>query len=181
MAPGTLEGPQAPMNRNVDGQSIHQRMANRFEVDQRAALFGSRFAGKGGGRGRGSHVDMHASMAREEMEAQNNAQIEDLEAKVGQLKEITRNINREVTDSNSFLDGMSLDFDKAGLLLRDTLGNLKVMVKKGGGKHMCSMVVFVVFLFFTFYMLRGVGSRFGGSSATSIELKQNATSDSGGG
>mmetsp|Transcript_9299 Transcript_9299/g.18708 ORF Transcript_9299/g.18708 Transcript_9299/m.18708 type:complete len:160 (+) Transcript_9299:44-523(+) len=155
------------MSRNAN-YNVRERMANRFEVDQRAALFGSRF--KSGESGK-KNDDMYAAHSREMMERQNDAQIEDLEAKVSTLKDITRAIGKETKDSNSLLDTMGIDFDKAGTLLKGTMGHLKTMMQQKGGKHMCYMVAFVLLLFFLMYFLRGISSR----SGKSIELVQNTT------
>mmetsp|Transcript_83524 Transcript_83524/g.259454 ORF Transcript_83524/g.259454 Transcript_83524/m.259454 type:complete len:161 (+) Transcript_83524:94-576(+) len=156
------------MNRNAN-YNVRERMANRFEVDQRAALFGSRFKGSEAGR-RGE--DVHAATTREMMERQNDAQIEDLEAKVSTLRDITKAIGKETKDSNTLLETMGIDFDKAGTLLKGTMGHLKTMMQQKSGKHMCYMVAFVLVLFFMMYLLRGMGSRNAGKS---FELVQNST------
>mmetsp|Transcript_6426 Transcript_6426/g.18341 ORF Transcript_6426/g.18341 Transcript_6426/m.18341 type:complete len:161 (-) Transcript_6426:186-668(-) len=158
------------MNRNAN-YSVRERMSNRFEVDQRAALFGSRF--KTGETGR-QKEDIYAANSREMMQRQNDAHIEDLEAKVSTLGDIARAIGKESKDSNKLLDNMGIDFDKAGTLLKGTMGHLKTMMQQKNGKHMCYMVAFVMLLFFLMYFLRGMGSRNG---AKPIELVQNSTAD----
>eukprot|EP00434_Breviolum_minutum_P019399 symbB.v1.2.017105.t1/scaffold1326.1/size125234/6 len=156
------------MNRNAN-YNIRERMANRFEVDQRAALFGSRFPGKGGASQK-QKDDMYAATSREMMERQNDAAIEDLESKVGQLKEVTRSIGSSIKDSNSLLDQMGIDFDKAASLLKGTLGHLKGMMANKSSKHMIYMVIFVLVLFMLMYFLRKLSF---GSTGTSIQLKEN--------
>mmetsp|Transcript_54277 Transcript_54277/g.66571 ORF Transcript_54277/g.66571 Transcript_54277/m.66571 type:complete len:162 (+) Transcript_54277:81-566(+) len=158
------------MNRNAN-YNIRERMANRFEVDQRAALFGSRFPGKGGASVKKD--DMYAATSREMMERQNDQAIEDLEAKVGQLKDVTRSIGSSIKDSNSLLDQMGIDFDKAASLLKGTLGHLKGMMANKSSKHMIYMVLFVLVLFMLMYFLRKLSFASGG--ATSIQLKENAS------
>eukprot|EP00441_Pelagodinium_beii_P040721 CAMPEP_0197648042 /NCGR_PEP_ID=MMETSP1338-20131121/27367_1 /TAXON_ID=43686 ORGANISM="Pelagodinium beii, Strain RCC1491" /NCGR_SAMPLE_ID=MMETSP1338 /ASSEMBLY_ACC=CAM_ASM_000754 /LENGTH=151 /DNA_ID=CAMNT_0043221973 /DNA_START=136 /DNA_END=591 /DNA_ORIENTATION=+ len=145
-------------------------MANRFEVDQRAALFGSRFPGN---KAAPKKDDMYAAHSREMMEHQNDAQIEDLEGKVSQLKDITRGIGSNIKESNSLLDNMGIDFDKAAGLLKGTLGQLKGMMNNKSSKHMIYMVVFVLFLFFMMYFLRKLSFGGGSSSAPKVDLKQN--------
>uniref|UniRef100_A0A7S2GR85 t-SNARE coiled-coil homology domain-containing protein n=1 Tax=Alexandrium andersonii TaxID=327968 RepID=A0A7S2GR85_9DINO len=157
------------MNRNAN-YSVRERMANRFEVDQRAALFGSRFKNNENGK---KNDDKYAAHSREMMERQNDTQIEDLEAKVSTLKDITRAIGKETKDSNTLLDTMGIDFDKAGTLLKGTMGHLKTMMQQKGGRPMCYMIAFVLVLFFLMYFLRGLGSS---RSAKPIELVQNSTS-----
>eukprot|EP00933_Yihiella_yeosuensis_P049841 TRINITY_DN4727_c2_g3_i1.p1 TRINITY_DN4727_c2_g3~~TRINITY_DN4727_c2_g3_i1.p1 ORF type:complete len:164 (+),score=30.13 TRINITY_DN4727_c2_g3_i1:118-609(+) len=154
--------------------NVRERMANRFEVDQRAALFGSRFPGGPGAGGKKGPTKEEA-YSREVMERQNDQHIEDLESKVGQLKEITRGIGKEVKESNSLLDTMGLDFDKAANLLKGTLNHLKVMMNQKGGSHMIAMIGFVLVLFFIMYFLRKFSGLGGSSSAPTIDLQQNVT------
>mmetsp|Transcript_57461 Transcript_57461/g.159038 ORF Transcript_57461/g.159038 Transcript_57461/m.159038 type:complete len:166 (-) Transcript_57461:206-703(-) len=161
------------MNRNAN-YSVRERMANRFAVDQRAALFNTRF--KPGDHATKRNDDMYAASSREMMERQNDAQIEDLEAKVSTLKNIAGAIGRETRESNSLLENMGETFDKAGVLLKGTLGHLKTMMQQKNGKHMCYMVAFVMLLFFLMYFLRGMGSR--NSAAVPITLQENSTVDS---
>ena len=104
------------------------------------------------------------------MERQNDAAIEDLESKVGQLKEVTRSIGSSIKDSNSLLDQMGIDFDKAASLLKGTLGHLKGMMANKSSKHMIYMVIFVLVLFMLMYFLRKLSF---GSTGTSIQLKEN--------
>eukprot|EP00440_Ansanella_granifera_P024075 gb/GFBE01026146.1/.p1 GENE.gb/GFBE01026146.1/~~gb/GFBE01026146.1/.p1 ORF type:complete len:172 (+),score=49.54 gb/GFBE01026146.1/:1-516(+) len=157
------------MNRDAN-YNIRERMSNRFEVDQRAALFGSRFPG-GAGKSK-QKDDMYAAHSREMMERQNDAAIEDLEGKVSQLKDITRGIGSTIKESNGLLDQMGIDFDKAAGLLKGTLNNLKGMMANKSSKHMIYMVVFVLVLFFLMYFLRKFS--FGGSGgAASVDLQQN--------
>mmetsp|Transcript_19104 Transcript_19104/g.44962 ORF Transcript_19104/g.44962 Transcript_19104/m.44962 type:complete len:168 (-) Transcript_19104:206-709(-) len=158
------------MNRNAN-YSVRERMANRFEVDQRQKLFGARFNNSSNGK---KNDDIYAAHSREMMERQNDQQIEDLEAKVSTLKDITRAIGKETKESNSLLDTMGVDFDKAGKLLQGTMGHLKMMMQTKNGKHMCYMVAFVLLLFFMMYFLRGMGSRFGGGGKQ-LEVQQNAS------
>mmetsp|Transcript_43670 Transcript_43670/g.120893 ORF Transcript_43670/g.120893 Transcript_43670/m.120893 type:complete len:164 (-) Transcript_43670:22-513(-) len=155
-----------------NGYSIHQRMQNRFEVDQRAALLG-RYGGAAS-----KDTGASTSATKEMIERQNDEQIGDLHDKVSRLKDITRGIGKQARDSNTLLDGMSLDMDKASNLLRGTLNHLKVMVQQGNGKHMCYMVLFVFALFFMMYLLNKTVGKLGqGSGSTpTLEILQNATS-----
>mmetsp|Transcript_55797 Transcript_55797/g.84447 ORF Transcript_55797/g.84447 Transcript_55797/m.84447 type:complete len:110 (-) Transcript_55797:72-401(-) len=106
------------------------------------------------------------------MERQNDAAIEDLESKVSMLRDVTTAIGKETKESNSLLEFMGIDFDKAGTLLKGTMGHLKTMMQQKNGKHMCYMIAFVLVLFLFMYFLRAMGSRSGGKT---IELKQNDT------
>jgi len=161
--------------------SIHQRMPDRFEVDHRAALFGARFGGKDPARRAGNTDESNSAAAsREVLERQNDAQIDDLEAKVAQMKEITRGIGTEVKASTSMLEGMGVNFDKAGSLMKSTVSNLSVMMKAKGGKNMCKMVAFMVAVFLLLYFMGGRATRPAGTTAVnaSFQLKQNASDES---
>eukprot|EP00930_Biecheleria_cincta_P062000 TRINITY_DN47523_c0_g1_i1.p1 TRINITY_DN47523_c0_g1~~TRINITY_DN47523_c0_g1_i1.p1 ORF type:complete len:165 (+),score=38.71 TRINITY_DN47523_c0_g1_i1:52-546(+) len=150
--------------------NIRERMANRFEVDQRAALFGSR-SGKPAPSNKKN--DMYAANSREMMERQNDAQIEDLEAKCAQLKDITYKIGGQIKESHGLLDNMSSSFDKAAGLLKNTLGQLNKMMDNKSSKHMIYMVVFIVVLFFLMYVLRKLSFGGGGGGAPKVDLKAN--------
>merc|ERR1719210_973592 len=114
-------------------------------------------------------ANLGAAQSRELLEQANDAQIAEMGDKVLQLKELTQSIGRQAKESNSILQNMMPEFDKAGNLLKGTVSHLKAMMQQGSGKHMCYMIVFVLFLFFLMYFLRGLGSRFGGSKP--VELK----------
>lgn len=169
-------GPRAPRRRrrcrrrlapamSRPGYDVRERIQNRFAVDQREALFG-----KGGGARNRGGADDKAAASREMIERQNDAYIEDLEGKVGQLKDLTTKIGGEISSSNSLLDAMGIDFDKAGSLLKGTMSQLKVMMNNKDSKHMCYMVIFVFALFFLMYVLRKMPS-FGGGGSKALQLE----------
>merc|ERR1719150_2836690 len=114
-------------------------MANRYAQDQRAVLFGGRHQPPS--RSIGSSPGENAkAVSREMMERQNDAAIDDLESKVSQLKEITGGLSTEIKDSVGFLEMMGIDFDKAGNLMKGTVGQLKTMMQGKAGKSMGQMV-----------------------------------------
>jgi len=148
----------------MTSRGIRERQGGK--VDQRAALFGSRFQG----RDSPSKSD-YGRMDRDTLEQQNDAELGALNQKVEQLGDIARGIGKQVKESNSLLDNMNIDFDKAGQLLKGTMNHLKVMMQKGSGKHLCYMIAFVFVLFFMMYLLRGMGKRVGGATpAPTLEL-----------
>mmetsp|Transcript_10340 Transcript_10340/g.14623 ORF Transcript_10340/g.14623 Transcript_10340/m.14623 type:complete len:176 (-) Transcript_10340:79-606(-) len=146
------------------GSTVHDRVGNRFEVDQRAALWGNRARGPAPNK----DDDRKASMTASVIESQNDELITDLEGKVSRLKDITIRLGDEAKKSNSILKAFGLDFDNASALMKGTLGKLKVMVSKSGNGHMCYMMIFIVFLFFMMYGLR----RLGGGSSRAVEVVQ---------
>ncbi|CAE7556730.1 BET12 [Symbiodinium sp. CCMP2456] len=167
-----LDGSQRCLQKRCQ-QLERELERNKINVTHFLAIIERAVPSKGGAQK--PKDDTYAATSREMMERQNDEAIEDLEAKVGQLKDITRNIGSSIKDSNSLLDQMGIDFDKAAGLLKGTLGNLKGMMANKSSKHMIYMVLFVVCLFLLMYFLRKMS--FGGSGgAASIQLKENASS-----
>eukprot|EP00451_Oxyrrhis_marina_P016888 CAMPEP_0204313516 /NCGR_PEP_ID=MMETSP0469-20131031/3644_1 /ASSEMBLY_ACC=CAM_ASM_000384 /TAXON_ID=2969 /ORGANISM="Oxyrrhis marina" /LENGTH=142 /DNA_ID=CAMNT_0051293825 /DNA_START=40 /DNA_END=467 /DNA_ORIENTATION=+ len=103
-------------------------MSNRYQIDQRAALFGAR-----GPRPRPA-PDADRSSTSCALEQQNDEQLDDLESRIHTLRQISEDINSEVSDSNKLLGGMDSQFDKARGMLKGTMGRLNVMVQQGGAK-----------------------------------------------
>jgi blocked-early-in-transport protein 1 len=62
-------------------------------------------------------------------------------------------INAEVRDQNSMLDGMGSSLGQTTDLLTSTIGKIGVMVSSGGSKHMCYLVLFVVVFFMMLYFM----------------------------
>eukprot|EP01067_Filipodium_phascolosomae_P004863 Filipodium_phascolosomae@DN283_c0_g1_i1.p1 len=137
---------------------LKQRMASRFEVDQRAALFGSRGVsgangGANGGGANGGSGGGGKAYSNSVLEQQNDESINELETKVSSLKHIAMGISREAKDSNNLLDSMGGQFDHARSLLANTLKRLNVLVTKAGPGHMWIIALFVIVLFLIMYYL----------------------------
>ncbi|CEM03578.1 unnamed protein product [Vitrella brassicaformis CCMP3155] len=137
----------------TDRNVFKQRMANRFEVDQRAALF-SNYSKR-----RDQEQERYAHHSEAMMEQENDRYIEDLEGKVSTLKELGHAIKDQVRESNTILDGLSGSFDKVGAMMGTTMKKLGEMVKSKSGRHMWYMAGFVVFMFFLMWMLYGRSGR----------------------
>ena len=120
---------------------------SKHEVDQRAALFGSRYQGS---RDREERRPLGAAA----MEEQNDQHIEDLEAKVGTLREISLGISSAVRESNSLLGGMGEGMDKASRLVKGTLSQVVVMIERNGGVGMCKIIlsILVVLIFIWLFL-----------------------------
>ena len=105
----------------------------------------------GGARGRGgaSARETNANI----MEQQNNERISELGEQVARLKGLTIDIGNEVTEQNSLLDTMHDGFLNTGDMLQGSLRRIGTMLESGGGKHMCYMVAFVVFVMVFLYWL----------------------------
>lgn len=87
------------------------------------------------------------------LESQNNARISELSEQVARLKGLTIDIGNEVREQNSLLDNMGDGFSNVGGMLAGSLARMGVMMERGGAKHMCYLVVFVVFVMVLLYWL----------------------------
>ena len=74
-----------------------------------------------------------------------------LSGQVRQLRGVATDIGIEVREQNAFLDGMGSDYENAQGILGGTLGKLGKMLETGGSKHMCYLILFVMFIFFLLY------------------------------
>eukprot|EP00918_Siedleckia_nematoides_P097696 GHVU01214015.1.p2 GENE.GHVU01214015.1~~GHVU01214015.1.p2 ORF type:complete len:128 (+),score=17.45 GHVU01214015.1:81-464(+) len=124
-------------------------MTRRFEGDQRNALF-STFGNKSA---RDSADDYYRSQNLEEMEADNDNTIVDLEAKVQEMKEVTLGIRDETRESHSVLSGLGVDFDDVQGMVGATLKKMTNLMSSKSGRHMWYLMFFVVFMFVLMYVL----------------------------
>eukprot|EP00741_Cyanophora_paradoxa_P002337 tig00000600_g2267.t1 len=122
----------------------NMNLRERSNPGARSALFGT-----AGGAG---SSQLHAA-SEELLEQQNDSQIEELGSKVALLKNLTIDIGNEVKSQNKMLDTMDSDFVGVGGMLKNTMTKLNDMVKKGGSKHMCYLMLFVVGVIVFLYML----------------------------
>jgi blocked early in transport 1 len=76
-------------------------------------------------------------------------------AQVALLKNLTIDIGQEVNSQNQLLDGMSNSMFDASGLLGGTMKKIGTMMKKGGSKHMCYLVLFIVFTFMMIWWIMG--------------------------
>eukprot|EP00611_Tribonema_gayanum_P018473 TRINITY_DN315_c0_g1_i3.p1 TRINITY_DN315_c0_g1~~TRINITY_DN315_c0_g1_i3.p1 ORF type:complete len:140 (-),score=18.77 TRINITY_DN315_c0_g1_i3:173-592(-) len=76
-------------------------------------------------------------------------------AQVSMLKGLTIDIGNEVNSQNTLLDGMSNSMFDANGLLGGTMKKIGTMMKRGGSKHMCYLVAFIVLTFLVIWWLMG--------------------------
>ena len=115
-------------------------------------------SGRGGGAPRSGGGSNNRGMSSHEansniLESQNNARISELSEQVARLKGLTIDIGNEVREQNSLLDNMGDGFSNVGGMLAGSLARMGVMMERGGAKHMCYLVVFVVFVMVLLYWL----------------------------
>ena len=118
--------------------------------DQRAALFGNKYsslkqADDQGARAQGTSV----------LEEQNDRQIEDLEAKVSSLREISLGISGAVKDSHGVLGGMGDSMDTATRLVKGTVTKIQKIMDDNGGRYCWNMVLIILAAFFLIWLLLG--------------------------
>ena len=87
------------------------------------------------------------------LEQQNNERISELSDQVARLKGLTIDIGNEVREQNSLLDQMGDGFQSTRDLLQGSLARIGVMLETSSGKHMCYMVMFVVFVVIFLYWM----------------------------
>lgn len=85
------------------------------------------------------------------IEQQNNDRISELSDQVARLKGLTIDIGNEVREQNALLDNMGDGFSTTRDLLQGSLRRVGVMLERGGSKHMCYLIGFVVFVMMFLY------------------------------
>uniref|UniRef100_A0A7S3K229 t-SNARE coiled-coil homology domain-containing protein n=1 Tax=Aureoumbra lagunensis TaxID=44058 RepID=A0A7S3K229_9STRA len=78
---------------------------------------------------------------------ENDDRLVSLQSSVANLKSVTLDIESAVRDHNTMLDDMGKDYSNAGELLKKTMNRLGVMLQSGGSRHMCYLMVFIIFVF----------------------------------
>mmetsp|Transcript_20872 Transcript_20872/g.42986 ORF Transcript_20872/g.42986 Transcript_20872/m.42986 type:complete len:145 (-) Transcript_20872:905-1339(-) len=133
--------PHTPMHqrKNTNGHSNSKNMYSR---------------GGSGGYGRdveggGRFNDANTNI----LEQQNNDRISELSEQVARLKGLTVDIGAEVREQNSFLDKMGEGFLSTGDMLQGSLAKIGIMLDTSSGKHMCYMILFVVFVVVFLYWM----------------------------
>jgi len=69
--------------------------------------------------------------------------------------QLSIDINAEVKDQNSMLDGMGTTLGSTTEMLTSTIGRIGTMISSGGSSHMFAMVGFIVAFFLLLYFLMG--------------------------
>ncbi|KAL3810650.1 hypothetical protein ACHAXA_008174 [Cyclostephanos tholiformis] len=134
--------------RPTNGRSSEDMYGN-LESGRGGSGSGNRGRGLGGGGGLSSSHEANASI----MEQQNNDRISELSEQVARLKGLTIDIGNEVREQNSLLDNMGDGFTNVGDMLTVSLARMGIMLERGGAKHMCYLVAFVVFVMVFLYWL----------------------------
>lgn len=144
--PKSVRAATITTNNSNPNKQMRQRPNGHLSGD----MYGNMESGRGGGRGGGmSSSDANANI----MEQQNNDRISELSDQVARLKGLTIDIGNEVQEQNSLLDNMGDGFSNVGDMLTGSLARMGIMLERGGAKHMCYLVCFVVFVMVFLYWL----------------------------
>mmetsp|Transcript_22348 Transcript_22348/g.62168 ORF Transcript_22348/g.62168 Transcript_22348/m.62168 type:complete len:145 (+) Transcript_22348:298-732(+) len=87
------------------------------------------------------------------LEQQNNDRISELSEQVARLKGLTVDIGSEIREQNSLLEKMGEGFLSTGDMLQSSLARIGIMLDTSSGKHMCYMILFVVFVVVFLYWM----------------------------
>ncbi|CAO3687609.1 unnamed protein product [Umbelopsis ramanniana] len=111
-------------------------------MSDRKQLFGN-YKGKGVSRDR---EEENALM----LEQQNDMRMQELDAKVSALKNVTIDIHRDVTDQD-LIDESANVFEGFGSAFNNSFGRLNRMVSTRHKRQLCFYVAVIVVAFFIFY------------------------------
>lgn len=140
-----------PINNNSSNNTtnLSNKQMRKRPNGSSGDMYGNMESGRGGRGGGMSSHDANANI----MEQQNNDRISELSDQVARLKGLTIDIGNEVQEQNSLLDNMGDGFTNVGDMLTGSLQRMGVMLERGGAKHMCYLVCFVVFVMVFLYWL----------------------------
>eukprot|EP01054_Gregarina_sp_Poly1_P002141 Gregarina_sp_Poly_1__2140@NODE_1568_length_3829_cov_59_695641_g1035_i0_p3_GENE_NODE_1568_length_3829_cov_59_695641_g1035_i0NODE_1568_length_3829_cov_59_695641_g1035_i0_p3_ORF_typecomplete_len133_score24_23Sec20/PF03908_13/5e05Use1/PF09753_9/0_0067Shugoshin_N/PF07558_11/0_24DUF131/PF01998_17/0_44_NODE_1568_length_3829_cov_59_695641_g1035_i086484 len=118
------------------------------DYDQRSALFGNR-------NSRSPRWEQRPRDAAvvEVLESINDTKIRDLEAKVGELKDVSLRLREEVQDSNALLGGMTNQFDRVGGMLKGSLRRLNFLGSFKTSKHLWVLAAFIAVVLAILYII----------------------------
>eukprot|EP00612_Vaucheria_litorea_P006846 CAMPEP_0171473256 /NCGR_PEP_ID=MMETSP0946-20130122/1739_1 /TAXON_ID=109269 /ORGANISM="Vaucheria litorea, Strain CCMP2940" /LENGTH=118 /DNA_ID=CAMNT_0012002997 /DNA_START=70 /DNA_END=426 /DNA_ORIENTATION=+ len=85
--------------------------------------------------------------SRNMLEMENDRHIGHLSEQVSMLKELTIDIGNEVNSQNHLLEGMGSGMMDVNGLMKSTINKIGTMMQRGGSKHMCYLVLFIMFTF----------------------------------
>ncbi|GAB5592566.1 hypothetical protein Unana1_07466 [Umbelopsis nana] len=133
-------------------------------MSDRKQLFGN-FKGKGLSRDRDEE---NAFM----LEQQNDYRMQELDAKVSALKNVTIDIHRDVTEQHDLIDDSTNIFAGFGTAFNNSFGRLNRMVSTRHKRQLCLYVTVIVVVFFIMYY--GVGAFWSSSSDVAPVLEDDS-------
>lgn len=93
----------------------------------------------------GNHTDM--------LETENEQMTDELQKKIGFLKNISIEIGHEVKYHNALLRDFDDDIDKSDGFLKNSIKRVQRLGKGGHRSYWCYMILFAVFTFFLLYIV----------------------------
>lgn len=92
-------------------------------------------------------------LGQDALEEENERAAEELKHKIGALKSLTIEIGNEVRTQDKLLRGIDDDMDRTGGFLGTTMARVVRLGKHSGGRQMCYMFLFVLFVFLLLYVV----------------------------
>lgn len=87
------------------------------------------------------------------METANDANVDGLRGRVGEMRHLAIDLGAEVREQNDMLDGMQGRFDSAGDAITRTIAEVRRLASTGGAGHMCVLALFAFVFFILIYLL----------------------------
>lgn len=94
-----------------------------------------------------------SALPQDALEEENERVAEELKHKIGALKSLTIDIGNEVRYQDKLLRGIDDDMDRTGGFLGNTMARVIRLGKHSGGRHMCYMLLFILFVFLILYVV----------------------------
>lgn len=93
------------------------------------------------------------AVSQDALEEENERSAEELKQKIGALKSLTIDIGHEVRYQDKLLRGIDDDMDRTHGFLSNTMGRVVRLGKNTSSRHMCYMLLFIVFVFLLLYVV----------------------------
>ncbi|XP_067647349.1 BET1 homolog [Eurosta solidaginis] len=93
------------------------------------------------------------ALPHDALEDENERAAEELKHKIGALKSLTIDIGNEVRYQDKLLRGIDDDMDRTGGFLGNTMARVVRLGKHSGGRHMCYIFLFILFVFLILYVV----------------------------
>jgi len=87
------------------------------------------------------------------VQKQNDKTLDEIARKVGIIKKVSMDIEQGIGDGIKIADDVDNDMGGVQGLLSGTMQRLGNLASSGGSRHMCYLVVFIVFVFILVYFI----------------------------
>eukprot|EP01080_Neovahlkampfia_damariscottae_P004242 gene4242-7579_t len=87
------------------------------------------------------------------LKKENEENFDELSYGIDNLKQLTKDIHSEIKESNVLIDSVTTDAVNTQNSLTTTIKKLDQVVNEKIGRHMCWVILFVMFVFFVLYYM----------------------------